>query len=389
MLMLTVISLLAGLYVWWRAVWPLRCKWWVKLLLSGLIPVAAFFFKIMRAVGGPLPFAPDSPAWFQLSFAWFYLVFMAYFLVLVAADILRFGILSLLPAWRRLPKETKLRVGNRTRLALLVAVATLVSVGMSQALCQPDVHELRIHLPIKQETRIALLADLHADAIKGRDFMRAVVEQVNALHPDMVLIVGDMADGTVAQRGSSLEPLRELECKRIYAVPGNHEYYSGYEQWAPYLATLGLELLNNEHRYIQDAELVVAGVTDPAARVFGLEQPDVTKALTGAPAGKPVLLLAHQPQLALQAEPAGVALQLSGHTHGGLMPGLAEITARYNCGYVCGLYRTAGGMQLYVSPGTSLWSGIPLRLGVPAEITLITLTPNAEPATKSPQPTLP
>lgn len=389
MLMLTVISLLAGVFVWWSAVWPLRCRWWGKLLLGGLILVAAFFFKIMRVVGGPLPFAPDTPGWFQLGFAWVYLVFMAYFLLLVVAQILRWGILSPVPAWRRLAKETKRRAVNRAQLGLLLVAAALVSVGMSQALCLPGVKEVSIPLPVKKEVRLALLADLHADALKGREFMRAVVERVNALQPDMVLIVGDFVDGTVAQRGSALEPLKELSCNCVFAVPGNHEYYSGYEEWAPFLASLGIQLLHNQHVEMAAQGVVIAGVTDPAARVYGLEEPNVAKALAGAPADKPVILLAHQPQIARQAEPAGVALQVSGHTHGGLMPGLAEITARYNCGYVCGLYRTGGGMQLYVSPGTSLWSGLPLRLGVPAEISLITLTPSAEPATKSPQPTLP
>ena len=370
MRMLTLLSLLAGVYVWWRAVWPLSCRWWNKLLLAAVIMGLALFFYIVRMLGGPLPFAPDLPGWFQLAFAWCYLVFMAFFLGLVAAHVVRGCVWLLVPAWRRWSRPTRRSVGNCAHLVLLVGVVLMVSVGMRNAFLPPEVREVRLSLPVSRELKVALLTDLHVDALKQREFMQDVVNRVNALEPDLVLIAGDCVDGTVEQRGSFLEPLRGLKSP-VYAVLGNHEYYSGYEPWAQFLPTLGLTLLQNEHRYLEEFGLVLAGVTDPAARVYGLEPPDVEKALAGAPADKPVLLLAHQPQLALPAEDAGVALQLSGHTHGGLMPGLAEITARYNCGFVRGLYRLPSGMLLYTSPGTSLWSGLPLRLADPAEITLI------------------
>ena len=67
-------------------------------------------------------------------------------------------------------------------------------------------------------------------------------------------------------------------------------------------------------------------------------------------------------------------LQLSGHTHGGHAPGVKQLIACFNDGLVQGLYRR-GDMQVYVSNGTSLWSGFPLRLFTPAEITLIHLQP--------------
>ena len=86
------------------------------------------------------------------------------------------------------------------------------------------------------------------------------------------------------------------------------------------------------------------------------------------------MLLCHQPQLAHLAAQSGVALQLSGHTHGGHAPGIRQLIAAFNKGLVQGLYRV-GNTLLYVSNGTSLWSGFPLRLFTPAEITLIQLMP--------------
>ncbi len=94
--------------------------------------------------------------------------------------------------------------------------------------------------------------------------------------------------------------------------------------------------------------------------------------LEGAPAGAPVILLDHQPSDARHAAKSGVALQLSGHTHGGLIVGLDRLAAPANAGFVSGRY-DVDGMTLYVNNGTALWPGFALRLGRPSELTRITL----------------
>jgi len=81
----------------------------------------------------------------------------------------------------------------------------------------------------------------------------------------------------------------------------------------------------------------------------------------------------------------GVDVHLAGHTHGGMVIGLASLVARFNEGFVSGHYEV-GDMQLYVSNGTALWPGFALRLGVPSELTRITLQPRggAGPGSASP-----
>ena len=113
-------------------------------------------------------------------------------------------------------------------------------------------------------------------------------------------------------------------------------------------------------------------MTDRVAANFGLPEPDIGKALSGAPGDLPVILMAHQPKGSSTYANAGVDLQLSGHTHGGQVLGIHWITRMANDGYVSGLYRV-GNMQLYVSNGTGLWNGFPVRLGKPSEITEIEL----------------
>jgi len=84
------------------------------------------------------------------------------------------------------------------------------------------------------------------------------------------------------------------------------------------------------------------------------------------------ILLDHQPKGARRAAALGVALQLSGHTHSGVVLGLDRLAARANSGYVSGRYQVEG-MTLYVNNGTGLWPGFALRLGRPSELTRITL----------------
>lgn len=367
-----LISLVAGGYVFLRAVVPLGLRWWWKAALGIIIGVAASSFKVMQLLGGGMLFAPDMPAWAILVITWLYLLLMAYFLLLLGAGLLE-GCAYLLPLWRKAGKDARRGILRHTHLILLGVAALVCSVGMHNALCAPEIKMLTI--PSDTPLRLALLSDLHADAVKDSGHMRTIVERTNALKPDAVLITGDFVDGTVAQRGNNLTPLRDLQAPLgVYGVPGNHDYFSGYEEWLPFLRSLGIRMLNNEHVILGEPGIVLAGVTDPAARLFGKEKPDVEKALAGAPAGRMVILLAHQPQLALQAQKHGVAVQLSGHTHGGQMPGFADLTAAFNHGWVSGSYALPH-MLLYVSNGTSLWTGMPLRLGVPSEITVLTLTP--------------
>ncbi|MEG2632358.1 MAG: metallophosphoesterase, partial [Comamonas sp.] len=224
--------------------------------------------------------------------------------------------------------------------------------------------------------RLVQLSDLHISKLFQQDWVQGVVERTNAIDADLIVVTGDFIDGSVQARRDDVAPLAQLQARHgVLGIPGNHEYYFDYAAWKARFEELGVRMLTNQHAVVQHgtAQLTVAGIADAVATLYGYEGPDLPKALAGAPADAPVVLLSHRPAGAARNAQAGVALQLSGHTHGGMVLGMEPVFGPPNEGYLTRGYRV-GDMQLYVSNGTGLWMGFPIRLGIPSEITEFVLT---------------
>ncbi|MGW9615081.1 metallophosphoesterase [Streptomyces diastaticus] len=216
--------------------------------------------------------------------------------------------------------------------------------------------------------RIAVVSDVHLGPILGRGHTQRIVDTINSAQPDLVAVVGDLVDGTVAELGHAAEPLAQLRARDgSYFVTGNHEYFSGAAQWVDHVRELGLRPLENAR--VEKAGFDLAGVNDVAGESYG-QGPDFVRALGDRDRSRASVLLAHQPIVIDEAVEHGVDLQLSGHTHGGqlwpgnLVAGLANPTVE-------GLERY-GDTQLYVSRGAGAW-GPPVRVGAPSDITIVQL----------------
>ncbi|GAA0272733.1 metallophosphoesterase [Cryptosporangium japonicum] len=222
--------------------------------------------------------------------------------------------------------------------------------------------------------RVALLTDIHISATLHRPFVERVVNRVNSLDVDAVAIVGDLVDGTVDELGEDAKALSALHSTHgTYFVTGNHEYYSGAEEWVEYLPTIGVQVLRNRRIEIPGgAGLDLAGVDDVTAARSGVpgHGANLAAALDGRDRDRPVVLLAHQPVQWPEAVDRGVDLQLSGHTHGGQMWPFTY-GVRLEQPVVAGR-ATDGDSQIYVSRGVGYW-GPPVRVGAPPEISLIEL----------------
>ncbi|MFF8671137.1 metallophosphoesterase [Streptomyces sp. NPDC015242] len=216
--------------------------------------------------------------------------------------------------------------------------------------------------------RIAVVSDVHLGPVLGRGFAQKVVDTINATQPDLIAVVGDLVDGSVKDLGPAAAPLAQLRARHgSYFVTGNHEYFSGAEQWVEEVRRLGLNPLENARRELPFFDL--AGVNDIAGEEEG-QGPDFARALGDRDPARACVLLAHQPVQIHDAVEHGVDLQLSGHTHGGqLWPG--NLLASGANPTLAGLERY-GDTQLYVSRGAGAW-GPPTRVGAPSDITLIEL----------------
>lgn len=255
--------------------------------------------------------------------------------------------------------------------AAAVAVGT-VGTGAYGVLRGPSVRRVRVPLAKLPRAahgfRIAVVSDVHLGPVLGRAHTQRIVDTVNRTQPDLIAIVGDLVDGDVHDLGPAAEPLARLSARHgSYFVTGNHEYFSGAQQWVDHVRELGLTPLENARRPLPYFDL--AGVNDIAGESEG-HGPDFGAALGDRDRTRAAVLLAHQPVVIHDAVRHGVDLQLSGHTHGGqLWPGnyLAELANPT----VAGLERY-GDTQLYVSRGAGAW-GPPVRVGAPSDITVVEL----------------
>lgn len=184
----------------------------------------------------------------------------------------------------------------------------------------------------------------------------------------MVAVLGDLVDGTVADLGPDVAPMADFQSLQgTFFVTGNHEYYSGAQDWLDYLPDLGVRVLRNERLPIErdGATFDLAGVNDISGEDYAAG-PDYDSALEGRPRDRPVVLLSHQPVTVDRAVEYGVDLQLSGHTHAGQMWPFHYLVALQQ-GAVGGLSR-AQNTQLYVNSGVGFW-GLPIRVGADPEVT--------------------
>ncbi len=249
----------------------------------------------------------------------------------------------------------------------------ITAYGVKTALGDPVLK--RVQIPLAKLPRsmdgykIALVSDIHLGPLTGVEHSRRIVRSINGMNADLIAVAGDMVDGSVAELGDEAAPLAELRSRDgAYFVTGNHEYFSGAEEWLVEVERLGMRPLQNERLEIRG--LTLAGVNDVSGGDLGAGGPDFGKALGDRDPAKPVVLLAHQPIQAFEAAKHGVDLQLSGHTHGGQMVPF-NLIAGLQQPVISGLGEVDG-TQVYVTNGAGFW-GPPVRVGAPPDITLVEL----------------
>lgn len=264
-----------------------------------------------------------------------------------------------------------------------VAAIGATAFGYRQATRRIPPKRVTIELPRLPDAfdglRVALLADVHLTrGLREQGFMAEVVDTVNRAGVDLAVVVGDLVDGSVDDLRDAAAPLADLEAPlgRFFTT-GNHEYYSGVDEWVAHLPTLGWTVLRNERTELRRGGAVIdlVGLDDVEGERHGAG-PDLDAAFGDRDPDRAALVLAHQPVLASDVAARGGDLVLSGHTHGGQLWPLGPLV-RAQQGHLAGLGRE-GDTLVYVTRGVGTW-GPPVRVAAPPEVTIITLRPASSP----------
>jgi predicted MPP superfamily phosphohydrolase len=345
-----------------------------KIAVWALFIFGTFSYILSKTLFSKLNnFLYDAVLWF--GSVWFAVVLYS-FLICLLIDFLRlirFTVIAISRQQMQIPVPAGW---------VVFAVAFFIVVGIVSYGCYNfrniKVKELSFEMsnPEKagKDLRILFFSDAHLTSINNGSLMNKVIGIMNARKPDIILMGGDILDDNAAQldRHHIGEHLAQLKAPLgVFTCPGNHEYINGYNQVISYLEQHGITILRDSSVNI-GGFITVIGRDDPSGfRLRGERRKSIPELMQAAQNSQlPVVLLDHQPFHLEQAEEAGVALQLSGHTHHGQLFPMNLITKSiYELSWG---YLKKGMTHFYVSSGIGGW-GPPVRTGSDAEAIIINL----------------
>jgi hypothetical protein len=224
---------------------------------------------------------------------------------------------------------------------------------------------------------IVQISDIHHGALVRADHILSAVEMINHLEPDVVVLTGDYITHSRAYMEPCAELLGRLKAHDgVYAVLGNHDFWTDADKMARSFKKHHIHLLRNAHTHLErnGDHVALAGVDDSTT-----EQDDLRAALRGVRVNAPTVLLSHNPNLFRKAAHFGVDLVLSGHTHGGQIRLSPRQRPPHRWLRFCRGHGRLGTTQLYVNRGLGTVI-VPVRYQCPPEITVIELRrPRFEP----------
>lgn len=233
----------------------------------------------------------------------------------------------------------------------------------------PNIKNVEINQSIVEDFTICQLSDIHINKYMSENWLRRVVEKTNELNPDIIVITGDLIDDPFKEIEKYAESLKLLKAKYgVYAIIGNHEVYTGIDEFKKILKRADIKLLENEKVNIR-GDINLIGIdnykkktyfdnsTDP---IFNIK--NINEELNSNDYN---ILLEHEPNNFEEVSKLKYNLQLSGHTHKGQIPPLNFLVGlRYK--YYYGLNKL-NGKNIYTSSGTGYW-GPPMRLFSKGEV---------------------
>jgi len=257
-------------------------------------------------------------------------------------------------------------------------VALLITGGFFNAVRPVSKHyDLTIDKHISNGSfRIVAVSDIHLGSIIRKRSMRHLSSMIEAEHPDVVFLLGDVVDGSIGPvlRGDLLSYLKLHDIPMgVYAITGNHEFIGNINKTLPYIESKGIKVLKDEIITLPNGVQVAGRYDRSSYSGLGRARMSLGQLLSQADTTRPLIVLDHQPDEVNDLPHHSVDLQLSGHTHNGQMWPLTAITsAMYHPGYG---YRKISSANVIVSSGFGIW-GPRVRIGTKPEIVVIDLKSN-------------
>jgi uncharacterized protein len=237
----------------------------------------------------------------------------------------------------------------------IVAAVLLSLVAFVQGHRAPVIEKYEVSLPkLRPEldgTVVVLASDFHLGALVQKDWLEARIQQIEAEHPDMIVLAGDIVEGEDPSEAELLSSLRMLHARLgVWRVTGNHEFDEENENKPDVIEKDGIQVLHDRWAEVRPG-LVVAGVDDLTSRHRqGYIGKSIEKALQGHPAKAATILVSHTPWDVETAAQAGASLMLSGHTHEGQIWPFNYVVGLTHP-FLAGRYEV-NGMPLIVCRGT-------------------------------------
>ena len=337
-------------------------------LLIG-ITIALIFMSpfLLRGPNSPI----NGPVHITLTYIAYFLfvcVFL-FFCLMIARDIVWIVGKWVIPG---LPSPFNPIAVLKANVWLLLLVFVLSAYALVEGTRVPRVKTLTLYSDkIQEPLTLVSLPDIHIHRALSAKKLQGIIRETNALHPDLILMPGDIIDDRADTIKDLVAMLSDFQAPLgVYVTDGNHELYIGTTETQRQFKAENLTYLNNTSQLVRP-DVRIAGVPDIQSARFGLPA-DMKKAL-------PIdsvytILLAHSPKM-FDMPDNTADLQLSGHTHGGqIFP--FHFLAKLSNRYLAGLYKQ-GERWLYVSRGAGQW-GPQMRLLAPSEITLIRIEPTSQ-----------
>ena len=351
-----LLALVLGLvvYIIWH-LWRITPGGWpLKLLVAGLFVIwmACEFtgFAFMERVPVKL-----ATVWYEVGNTWL-IAFLYLLLLFLLADLA--AVCHFLP--KAILKDSA--AGLCSVLGLVTLILTLGSIHYH--------HKYREELtittdkPLEKPLTVVLASDLHIGYHNRKAELGRWVNMINAEHPDLILIGGDIIDMSLrpVEEGNYAEEFRRIQAP-VYTVLGNHEFYSNVERAEQFFREAGIVLLKDSVAHYKGVDIIGRNDRSAPSRADLASLAEGLKGFT--------IVLDHQPYHLEEAELAGVDFQFSGHTHRGQVWPLSWITdTMYEKAW--GHYQR-GNTQYYVSSGLGIW-GPQIRVGTRSEFLVLHLS---------------